>query len=253
MNWRGAAGGAAVGAAGTGTYYFFGGLLMILGALGEFLVGNTFPFVVFGSFGKHYAFTILQNRPIPTNKTTHRRLLAQLRRNPPTLLQRLRRLLPLPNKSSRGYKHSSIPLLLRLLLHSHGSNVLHLHDPLPPNQHRLFHHFLHPRPRLRFPSRRLLPTLEWKSGVGRQVADSGRRFCVCYLCVWVVDFLCDYACGVGFSVSVAWYVNAPFSSHLKGLTRGLGLMKASQLVIFPASLKVLVIGRSWLNTESRLA
>ncbi|TID23762.1 putative gpr1 fun34-class plasma membrane protein [Venturia nashicola] len=51
MNWRGAAGGAAVGAAGTGTYYFFGGLLLILGALGEFLVGNTFPFVVFGSFG----------------------------------------------------------------------------------------------------------------------------------------------------------------------------------------------------------
>lgn len=51
MNWRGAAGGAAVGAAGTGSYYFFGGLLMILGSLGEFIIGNTFPFVVFGSFG----------------------------------------------------------------------------------------------------------------------------------------------------------------------------------------------------------
>ncbi|KAL1594374.1 hypothetical protein SLS60_010134 [Paraconiothyrium brasiliense] len=48
MGWRGAGGN---GAAGTGTYYFFGGLLMILGSLGEFLIGNTFPFVVFGSFG----------------------------------------------------------------------------------------------------------------------------------------------------------------------------------------------------------
>lgn len=28
-----------------------GGLLMILGSLGEWVVGNTFPFVVFGSFG----------------------------------------------------------------------------------------------------------------------------------------------------------------------------------------------------------
>ncbi|KAI9706949.1 MAG: hypothetical protein M1820_004535 [Bogoriella megaspora] len=48
MGWRGAGGN---GAAGTGTYFFFGGLLMTLGAVGEFIVGNTFPFVVFGSFG----------------------------------------------------------------------------------------------------------------------------------------------------------------------------------------------------------
>lgn len=32
-------------------YYFFGGLLMILGSFLEFILGNTFPFVVFGSFG----------------------------------------------------------------------------------------------------------------------------------------------------------------------------------------------------------
>ncbi|KAF2714197.1 GPR1/FUN34/YaaH-class plasma membrane protein [Pleomassaria siparia CBS 279.74] len=51
MGWRGAGGG---GAAGTGTYFFFGGLLMILGSLGEFLIGNTFPFVVFGSFGAYW-------------------------------------------------------------------------------------------------------------------------------------------------------------------------------------------------------
>ncbi|KAF2469684.1 uncharacterized protein BDR25DRAFT_228345 [Lindgomyces ingoldianus] len=48
MGWRGAGGS---GAAGLGTYFFFGGLLMTLGALGEWIIGNTFPFVVFGSFG----------------------------------------------------------------------------------------------------------------------------------------------------------------------------------------------------------
>lgn len=35
----------------SGVYYFFGGLLMIIGSVLEFILGNTFPFVVFGSFG----------------------------------------------------------------------------------------------------------------------------------------------------------------------------------------------------------
>jgi len=48
MGWRGAGGN---GAASTGVYFFFGGLLMILGSLGEFILGNTFPFIVFGTFG----------------------------------------------------------------------------------------------------------------------------------------------------------------------------------------------------------
>ncbi|POS83330.1 hypothetical protein EPUL_005868, partial [Erysiphe pulchra] len=48
MGWRGAGGN---GAAGMGSYYFFGGLLMILGGLLEFIVGKTFSFVVFCSFG----------------------------------------------------------------------------------------------------------------------------------------------------------------------------------------------------------
>lgn len=50
MGWRGT-GGPGVGSAGVGSYYFFGGLLMILGGVGEWIVGNTFPFVVFTSFG----------------------------------------------------------------------------------------------------------------------------------------------------------------------------------------------------------
>lgn len=48
MGWRGAGGG---GASDVGAYFFFGGLLMILGSVGEWIIGNTFPFVVFGSFG----------------------------------------------------------------------------------------------------------------------------------------------------------------------------------------------------------
>ncbi|KAF2098734.1 GPR1/FUN34/YaaH-class plasma membrane protein [Rhizodiscina lignyota] len=47
MGWRGANGGSAS----IGVYFFFGGLLMVLGGLGEWIMGNTFPFVVFASFG----------------------------------------------------------------------------------------------------------------------------------------------------------------------------------------------------------
>jgi succinate-acetate transporter protein len=35
----------------SGSYFFFGGLLMLLGGFLEFILGNTFPFVVFTSFG----------------------------------------------------------------------------------------------------------------------------------------------------------------------------------------------------------
>ncbi|KAI8938430.1 hypothetical protein NX059_004323 [Plenodomus lindquistii] len=48
MGWRGAGGS---GAASIGWYYFAGGLLMVLGGIGEWILGNTFPFVVFTSFG----------------------------------------------------------------------------------------------------------------------------------------------------------------------------------------------------------
>lgn len=48
MGWQGAGG---LGAAEIGAYYFFGGVLMIIGSFLEFILGNTFPFVVFGTFG----------------------------------------------------------------------------------------------------------------------------------------------------------------------------------------------------------
>jgi len=48
MGWRGAGGN---GAASIGVYIGFGGVMMFLGGLGEWVLGNTFPSVVFGSFG----------------------------------------------------------------------------------------------------------------------------------------------------------------------------------------------------------
>lgn len=49
MGWRGAGGG---GAALVGVFYAFGGLLQIISSIMEWIIGNTFPFVVFGSYGK---------------------------------------------------------------------------------------------------------------------------------------------------------------------------------------------------------
>jgi len=48
MGWREAAGG---GAALIGVFYFFGGALQMIGSLLERILGNTFSFVVFGSYG----------------------------------------------------------------------------------------------------------------------------------------------------------------------------------------------------------
>ncbi|KAK7568714.1 hypothetical protein IWX91DRAFT_373988 [Phyllosticta citricarpa] len=46
MGWRGASGVSA----NVGAYYFCGGVLMLLGAIGEWVLGNSFPCVVFMSF-----------------------------------------------------------------------------------------------------------------------------------------------------------------------------------------------------------
>ncbi|KAF2722830.1 hypothetical protein K431DRAFT_265964 [Polychaeton citri CBS 116435] len=50
MGWRGAGAGGA-GAAGIATYFYFGGLLMIISGFLEWVLGNTFPFIVFSVFG----------------------------------------------------------------------------------------------------------------------------------------------------------------------------------------------------------
>ncbi|KAJ3491419.1 hypothetical protein NLG97_g5592 [Lecanicillium saksenae] len=56
MGWRGAGGG---GAATIGTFYFFGGMLQVVGSILEWIIGNTFVYIVFGSFGSFWlAFAI---------------------------------------------------------------------------------------------------------------------------------------------------------------------------------------------------
>ena len=86
-------------------YFFFGGLLMIIGSIGEWIVGNTFPFVVFGTFGK----PPLPPRHISVKSTADtnpflpsRCLLAHLRRHPCPLLQLLRRLRHIPRTNGRS-------------------------------------------------------------------------------------------------------------------------------------------------------
>ncbi|KAF4977326.1 hypothetical protein FZEAL_6149 [Fusarium zealandicum] len=49
LEWQGAGGFAA--AANVGAYMGYGGVLMVLGAIGEWILGNTFPATVFGMFG----------------------------------------------------------------------------------------------------------------------------------------------------------------------------------------------------------
>ncbi|KAF5695600.1 GPR1-like protein [Fusarium denticulatum] len=49
LGWRGSGGFGA--GANVGAYFWFGGLLMLLGSIGEWILGNTFPSVLFGLFG----------------------------------------------------------------------------------------------------------------------------------------------------------------------------------------------------------
>lgn len=51
MGWRGAT---SSGAAGIATYFFFGGLLQFIAGLLEWVLGNTFPSVVFCCFGAFF-------------------------------------------------------------------------------------------------------------------------------------------------------------------------------------------------------
>ena len=51
------------GSPGLGTYVAFGGILMLLGSIGEWILGNTFPCVVFGSFGAFWIALTLTLTP----------------------------------------------------------------------------------------------------------------------------------------------------------------------------------------------
>ncbi|KAK3055619.1 hypothetical protein LTR09_003540 [Extremus antarcticus] len=52
VGWRGSGG--TFGTPSTTCSIFFGGVLLTLGGVGEFILGNTFPFVVFFGYGAHF-------------------------------------------------------------------------------------------------------------------------------------------------------------------------------------------------------
>ncbi|KAM3086904.1 hypothetical protein ACMFMG_001024 [Clarireedia jacksonii] len=47
-----------------GTFYMFGGPVMIVAGICEFILGNTFPFAVFATFGAHWLYLGLLNDPV---------------------------------------------------------------------------------------------------------------------------------------------------------------------------------------------
>ncbi|KAF2773370.1 GPR1/FUN34/YaaH-class plasma membrane protein [Teratosphaeria nubilosa] len=51
MGWHGAGGGTGTANADTGAYFFLGATLLYFGGIGEWILGNTFPAVVFFTFG----------------------------------------------------------------------------------------------------------------------------------------------------------------------------------------------------------
>ncbi|CAI7572250.1 unnamed protein product [Penicillium pancosmium] len=60
MGWRGSGGN---GGAVLPVYIFFGGLVQILGAIGEWIIGNTFPCVVFFTYGAFWVVQGTMNMP----------------------------------------------------------------------------------------------------------------------------------------------------------------------------------------------
>ena len=61
LEWKGTNSTSIVGA--SGTWYFFGGIAMNVAAICEFILGNTFPFVVFMIYGTHWVNIAYTNDP----------------------------------------------------------------------------------------------------------------------------------------------------------------------------------------------
>jgi hypothetical protein len=109
----------------SGSYYFFGGFLLVLGGLLEFILGNTFPSVVFSSYGPS-SFPSLP----PCNRSTMRTDLT------PRLEQANLQVLT-PLASTRHLPSSSSSLLWEMSLRS-GIYCIILIDLLIPVGHKSF-------------------------------------------------------------------------------------------------------------------
>jgi len=54
LGWRGAGGGSGNPQATVGATIWFGGVLLLIAGMLEFILGNTFPFIVFMGYGSHF-------------------------------------------------------------------------------------------------------------------------------------------------------------------------------------------------------
>lgn len=73
---------------------------MILGSIGEWIIGNTFPFVVFGTFGMHYT-TFPLHAAEPRLIALSRFFLGHFRSHSRPLVQRIRCLRASPCRKRR--------------------------------------------------------------------------------------------------------------------------------------------------------
>lgn len=162
---------------------------MVLGGLGEWILGNTFPFVVFTSFGmfKHknsrlacahplpgaywlsFAFTLIPfyNASIaydpsnPTAAATNAEFAATFGKTIP----------------DRHYSKRPFPLTTSSVLPAvHGSPLLRLSNLLSPHKPLLLRNLLLPRSRLHSARRSILPDRERKLRCCRKIAEGEYHF-----------------------------------------------------------------------------
>jgi hypothetical protein len=155
VGWRGS-GGLAV--ATTGPTIWFGGMLLILAGIGEFLLGNNFPMIVFLAYGAHllsFATTFIPwfnaigffnpdgsgiGSPGTSNQSS-------------VFLSSFGKLDFIVRKKVVELTH----IASSLLSHCHGHTILHLPPRLPARQRRLRPHLFLCNNRIRPGRRRVFP------------------------------------------------------------------------------------------------
>lgn len=118
----------------------------------QWVIGNTFPFVVFGSFGEYDSI-----HSCHATDMISRCLLARLRSDTTTINRRVGSICNRPDKPCDRSHICRLPGLIRILPGRYGPHVLHLPHLLPSHQHLLLLHLLDARLGIRVPQRRLLP------------------------------------------------------------------------------------------------
>lgn len=175
----------------------------------QWIIGNTFPFVVFGSFGAFWLGWAATLQPFYNAYGAY-----STTDNPADGLNTVgfRSSFGTTVPSSLRFSSTSHPPRLYLLephtadfhasilLHRYGYHVLHLPHLLHPHKLGLLHDFLHPRHRLRPSRRRLLPAQQRKRGARAPSTSRRRRRCILHKYPWVVDFCSYYAGELGLSV-----------------------------------------------------